>query len=100
MLLYDVYDRLRELTAGQVVYVDYGDTLWDSVGQMPNIQLISALKEAKRRGILVHLWTHEGFAEAVKRVEVMEGYGLIFDDVHCGVPKANLIIDNLSVPPL
>ena len=97
--MYDVYDRISALVMGQTVYVDYQDTLWLEAAQEPNMPLIEALKAAQARGVRVHLWTHEPFAETVRRVEVMKRYGLEFADVHCGVYKPDLLIDNLAVSP-
>ena len=87
------------LQAGQVIYVDFDDTLFTRDTGTPNAPLIEALQAARRRGILVHLWTHADFAETINRVEIMRGYGLVFDDVHCGVKKGDLIIDNLAISP-
>ena len=97
---YDVYDRLRELAAGQTVYVDYQDTLWLEAANEPNLPLIDALKASQARGVCVEMWTHEGFKTALERCEVMKLHGLSFDDIHCDIAKPNgLIIDNLAVAP-
>ena len=98
-MAYDVYDRLNALTMGQCAWVDYADTLWLEAAQEPNTSLIEALKAAQARGVRIEMWTHEPFAETVRRVEVMRGYDLEFADVHSGVDKPDLIIDNLAVSP-
>gem|GEM_PF-1722542 len=96
---YDVYDRIRALNPGQIIYVDYDDTLIFHAAQEPNLPLINALKEARERGVLIYLWTHSDFYETSKRVEHMQNYGLIFDKVYCSAQKGDLIIDNLAVSP-
>ena len=98
--MYDVYDRISALVMGQTIYVDYQDTLWFEAAQEPNIPLIEALKAAQARGIRVEMWTHEPFAETVRRVKVMKQHGLVFNDVHCEIDKpGGIIIDNLAVAP-
>lgn len=92
-----VYERLRQLKSGQTAFVDYDDTLW--VDGKPNKMLIESLIQAQNRGVSIHLWTHANFYETIIRVENMRKYGLRFDFVHCGIEKADLIIDNLAVTP-
>ena len=92
----ETLSRIRGLQSG-VIYVDYDDTL--CINGNPNIPLINELRDAQKRGISVHLWTHAGFNEANHRADSMIQYGLTFDDVHCNVQKADLIIDNLAVCP-
>ena len=92
-----VYERIRALKAGQIIFVDYDDTLW--LGNRPNEMLIEALKQARNRGVLVYLWTAAPFYKTIERVDNMRKYGLMFDVVHCGIDKSDLIIDNLAVSP-
>lgn len=91
--------QLLDLEPGQVVYVDFHDTLFFIDTQTANVPLIEALKLAQFKGVKIHLWTHADFKEAVERVVQMRLHGLVFDDVHCAVSKGDLIIDNLAFRP-
>ena len=65
-----------------------------------NRELIDALIEARKRGILVCLWTGGDWEETVYGVELMKQYGLYFDDIFMNILKpTGLIIDNLAVSP-
>ena len=92
-----VIDKLR---AGQSIFVDYHETIYNRYTCELNFPLIEALRNAKNRGVKVVLWTHNSFYACTKITAFLMGYDLKFDDILCGVEKGTIIIDDKSINPI
>jgi hydroxymethylpyrimidine pyrophosphatase-like HAD family hydrolase len=98
-LILQLRKAIDNLKAGQVIYCDYHETLFNRYTNTLDIELVEALKEAQSKGIRIVLWTHNSFFNTVEIISYLKQFGLNFDEVKCGVEKGDLIIDNLAVNP-
>ena len=64
-----------------------------------NMPLIAALIAARRRGVLVCLWTGGTFKEALRGAKLLAKHGLEFDEIFCNILKGTIIIDNTAYSP-
>lgn len=94
-----VYERIAAVKPGETIYCDYHDTLFFVGTQQVNAPLVNALIEASARGVLIELWTGDRFNNTVGIVSYMKTLGLIFNNVHCGIEKPSLLIDDLAANP-
>lgn len=76
-----------------VVAVDYDDTLIYE-NEIPNEQLISVLKNFRKKGGKLILWTCRNGRKLHEAVVICAELGLFFDAVNCNVPESYYLFED------
>lgn len=76
-----------------VVAVDYDDTLIYE-NEIPNEQLISILKNFRKKGGKLILWTCRNGYKLHEAIAICAELGLFFDAVNCNVPESYYLFED------